>query len=145
MGFGEVATHLILFIAAVIIVSSASAVMFITVQKITIEASEQGEQLKRVVGTDFEIINDPALVVYDSNSGGYVIYIKNTGTEEIYTTNSTLSVLLNGKYVDFTSDRDIIKPGETATLLVYSQKLNANARLSVVTDVGVKKTFEFQG
>ncbi|AKG90732.1 Putative archaeal flagellar protein G [Geoglobus ahangari] len=145
MGFGEVATHLIIFITAVIIASSASAVMFITVQKIAIEANEQGENLKKLVGTDFEIINDPVNVVYNSTLGAYIIYLKNTGTEELYTTNKTLTVMLNGTVVDFTSDKVSIKPGETATLYVYTPQLSGDVRLSVISDVGVKKTFEFQG
>ncbi|WP_456369936.1 hypothetical protein [Geoglobus sp.] len=145
MGFGEVATHLIIFITAVLIASSASAMMFITVQKIAIEANEQGENLKKLVGTDFEVINDPVQVVYNSTIGAYVIYIKNTGTEELYTTNSTLTVLINGTAADFTSDRVSIKPGETATLYVYTPQLTGDVRLTVISDVGVKKTFEFQG
>ncbi len=145
MGFGEVATHLILFIAAVIIASSASAIMFVTVQKISIEAGEQGEVLKKMIGTDFEIINDPANVIYNTTLGAYVIYVKNVGTEEILLTNNSLTVILNGQVVNFEADRVSIKPGETATLYVYSPQINGDAKLIVVTETGVKKTFEFAG
>ncbi len=145
MGFGDVATHLIFFIAAVVLASSASAIMFMTVQKVAIEANEQGEAIKKLVGTDFEIINDPANVVYNSTLGAYVIYIKNTGTESMYTSNNTLTVLLNGAVVRFVPDRLSISPGETVTLQVFSSKINGSARLSVISDVGVKKSFEFQG
>ncbi len=145
MGFGEVASHLILFIAAVIIASSASAIMFVTVQKISIEAGEQGEVLKKMIGTDFSIINDPANVIYNSTLGAYIIYIKNTGTEEILLTNNTLTIILNGQVVNFQSDKVAIKPGETATLYVYSSRISGDANLIVVTDVGVKKTFKFAG
>lgn len=145
MGFGEVASHLILFIAAVIIASSASAIMFVTVQKISLEAGEQGEILKRMIGTDFAIINDPANVIYNSTLGAYVIYIKNIGSEEILLTNTTLTVILNGQVVSFEADKISIKPGETATLYVYSSRIGGDATLTVVTDVGVKKTFRFSG
>ncbi len=145
MGFGDVATHLIFFIAAVILASSAAAIMFATVQKVTIEADEQGEVIKKIVGTDFEIINDPASVVYNSTAGAYVIYLKNIGSEDMFVTTSTLTVLLNGAAVNFQSDVYEIKPGETATLYVYSARINGTAKLSVISDVGIKKTFEFQG
>ena len=145
MGFGDVATHLIFFIAAIVLASSAAAIMFTTVQKVTIEANEQGEVMKKVVGTDFDIINDPANVIYNSTLGAYIIYIKNTGSEEIYVTNTTLTVLLNGAVVNFQSNTISIKPGETATLYIYSAKIGGTAKLSVITDVGIKKTFEFQG
>ncbi len=145
MGFGDVATHLIFFIAAVVLASSASAIMFATVQKVTVEANEQGEVIKKIVGTDFEIINDPANVVYNSTLGAYIIYVKNTGSEDMFVTNTTLTILLNGAAVKFQSSTYSIKPGETATLYVYSSKINATAKLSVVSDVGIKKTFEFQG
>ncbi len=142
---GEVASHMILFITAILLASSASAVMFVTVQKMSLELNEQGNVLKKVVGTDFEIINDPAAVVYNSSLGAYLIYIKNTGSEEIYTTNETMTVLINGGYANFASDKISIKPGETATLYVFSQKLNGDVRLTVITEVGVKKTIEFRG
>ncbi len=145
MGFGDVATHLIFFIAAVVLASSASAIMFMTVQKVTIEANEQGELIQKLVGTDFEIINDPVNVVYNSTLGAYIIYIKNTGTENMYTSNNTLTLLLNGSVVRFIPDRLSVSPGETATLYVYSSRINGNVRLSVISDVGVKKSFEFQG
>ncbi len=142
---GEVASHLILFITAVLLASSASAVMLVTIQKVSVEMNEQGVILKKILGTDFEIINDPADVVYNTSLGAYIFYIKNTGSEGIYTTNKTLTVLLNGINVNFVSDKISIDPGETATLYVFSPKLNTDAKLTVITDVGVKKTFEFRG
>ncbi len=145
MGFGDVATHLIFFIAAIILASSASAIMFTTVQKVTLEANEQGDVIKKIVGTDFEVINDPASVVYNSTINAYIIYLKNTGSEDMYVTSSTLTVLLNGVSVNFQSDKISLKPGETATLYVYSSRINGTAKLSIINEIGIKKTFEFQG
>ncbi len=143
MGFGEVAAQIILFIAVVLLASSISAVLFVTVQKMSVEVREQGEVFKKLIGTDFEIINDPVNVPYDSSKNAYVFYVKNTGSEELTFTNNTLTVLLNGSAVQFTTSTQVLKPGETGILYVYTPQLTGDNRLIVVSENGVKRSFEF--
>lgn len=143
MGFGEIASHVIFFIAVIVLASSISAMLFVTVQKMSMEVREQGEEFKKLIGTDFEVINDPVNVPYDSSKGAYVFYVKNTGSEELIFTNSTLTVLLNGSAVQFTTSTQVLKPGETGVLYVYSPQLTGDNRLMVISENGVKKSFEF--
>ena len=143
MGFGEIASQIIFFIAVVLLASSVSAVLFVTVQKMSVEVREQGDVFKKLIGTDFEIINDPVNVPYDSSKNAYVFYVKNTGSEELTFTNNTLTVLLNGSAVQFTTSTQVLKPGETGTLYVYTSQLTGDNKLVVVSENGVKKSFEF--
>lgn len=143
MGFGEVASQVIFYIAVIVLATSISAMLFVTVQKMSLEVSEQGEVFKKLIGTDFEIINDPVNVPYNSSINAYVFYIKNTGSEDLIFTNNTLTVLLNGSAVRFTTSAHVLKPGETGILYVYTSQLTGDNKLFVVSENGVKKSFEF--
>ncbi|RLI83128.1 flagellar protein G, partial [Archaeoglobales archaeon] len=59
MGFGESASHIIFFIAAVMVASSAATVMSITTYKISLNLAEESKHLREAISTDFKIINDP--------------------------------------------------------------------------------------
>jgi|Deesub1362A_J573_1020465.scaffolds.fasta_scaffold00392_7 flagellar protein FlaG len=143
MGFGEIASQVIFYIAVIVLASSISAMLFVTVQKMSVEVREQGEVFKKLIGTDFEIINDPVNVPYDSSKNAYVFYVKNTGSEDLIFTNNTLAVLLNGSAVRFTTSTQVLKPGETGILYVYTAQLAGDNKLIVVSESGVKKSFEF--
>ncbi len=141
----ESLTHMVFFITALLIATSVSAILYTTAYKVSLGIEEQGEALKKILRTDFEIINDPTQIPYDPNQGYYEFYIKNTGSEEIVIDPSVLTVLIDGNVVSFTSSDYSIGYAEVGTLYVYAYPLSSgDHRLFVILENGVSRSFEFQ-
>ncbi len=141
----ESLTHMVFFISALIIATSVSALLYTTAYKVSLGIEEQGEALKKILRTDFEIINDPTQIPYNSVEGYYEFYIKNTGSEEIVIDPSVLTVLIDGNIVSFTSSDYSLDYAEVGTLYVYAYPLpTGDHKLIVILDNGVSRSFEFQ-
>ena len=141
----ESLTHMVFFITALIIATSVSAILYTTAYKVSLGIEEQGNSFKKLLGTDFDIINDPTNIPYDSVNGYYEFYIKNTGNEEIVIDPSLTTVLIDGTIVNFTSSDYSLKSAEVGILYVYAYPLApGDHKLVVILDNGVSRTFEFQ-
>ncbi len=145
---GESAAHLILFIAAVLIASSVSAVMVVTIQKVSLGIKDQGEYLKSAIATNFEIINDPLHIPTKTVGGNtaYVFYVKNIGRVPFEFTNSTVTVLIDGNIVppiNVTTSPEVIYPGQVGELDVIYDLTPGNHRITVVLSNGISDTLEF--
>lgn len=141
----ESISHMVFFIAAVVIATSVSTILYTTAYKVSLGIEEQGVSFKKLLGTDFEIINDPTQIPYDDTQGYYEFYIKNTGSEEIIIDPSVTTVLIDGSVVDFDSSDYSIKASEVATLYVYAYPLDSgDHKLIVILENGVSKSFEFR-
>lgn len=141
----ESVSHMVFFIAAVVIATSVSAILYTAAYKVSLGIEEQGESFKKLLGTDFEIINDPTQIPYNADQGYYEFYIKNTGTEEIVIDPSVTTVLIDGSIVDFDSSDYSLKTAEVATLYVYAYPLDSgDHKLIVILENGISRSFEFQ-
>jgi len=74
-------THMIFFIAAVIIAVSVVAVLNTNVQSLTSSAYTNSNILADQLRTDITIVNDPEIVPNNNNT--YSFYVKNTGKTNI--------------------------------------------------------------
>ncbi len=145
---GESAAHMILFIATILIASSVSAVMIVTIEKMSIEIKNQGEFIKEVLSTDFEIINDPVNIPTKTigTDTAYVFYIKNIGSTSFAFTNETLTVLIDGQIVskqNVITDPSVLNPGDVGELDVIVSLSSGNHRITVILENGVSDSLDF--
>jgi flagellar protein FlaG len=78
-------THLILFIASLLVAASVAGVLTNEVGRLSQAINDQGLDASKDVRTDIEIISDSGSSgsIYDPNSGNVTLYVKNTGTQRL--------------------------------------------------------------
>jgi len=145
---GESAAQLILFIAAVLIATSVSAVMVVTIEKISLGIRDQGDYLKNVISTNFEIINDPMNIPTKTigTNTAYVFYVKNIGKTPIVFTNRTITVLIDGNIIppaNVTTSPEVLPPSQVGEIDVITSLSPGNHRITVVLSNGLSDTMEF--
>ncbi len=91
---GESITHLIFFIAAIMIAVGVIGVVTTNVQSITTSYSMGSKSLADQLKTDITIINDPAAIPYSYNN--YSFFIKNTGKSILDP--SMVNMFVDGNY-----------------------------------------------
>ncbi len=91
---GESITHLIFFIAAIMIAVGVIGVVTTNVQSITTSYSMGSKSLADQLKTDITIINDPAAIPYSYNN--YSFFVKNTGKSILDP--STVNMFVDGNY-----------------------------------------------
>jgi len=87
MGFSLAGSHLIFFVASVIVAGAVAGAFTAVTLNISKSLSEKCDRVKEKLDTDFEIINDPEKIPLSGNY--YLFYIKNTGGSKIETTNDS--------------------------------------------------------
>ncbi len=145
---GESAAHMILFIATILIASSVSAVMIVTIEKMSIEIKNQGEFIGKVLSTNFEIINDPLKIPNKTigTNTAYVFYIKNIGDTSFAFTNDTITVLIDGWIIpkqNVTTNPPVLNPGDVGELDVITSLSPGNHRITVILENGVSDSLDF--
>ncbi len=145
---GESAAHMILFIATILIASSVSAVMIVTIEKMSIEIKNQGDYIKSVLSTNFEIINDPKIIPTKTigTNTAYVFYIKNVGDSPFAFTNETITVLIDGVMIpkqNVTTSPSVLNPGDVGELDVITSLSSGNHRITVILENGVSDSLDF--
>ncbi len=145
---GESAAHMILFIATILIASSVSAVMIVTIEKMSIEIKNQGEFIGKVLSTNFEIINDPLKIPNKTigTNTAYVFYIKNIGDTSFAFTNETITVLIDGLIIpkqNVTTNPSVLNPVDVGELDVITSLSPGNHRITVILENGVSDSLDF--
>ena len=144
MGFSLTGTHVIFFIAAVIIAGMVSGVFIAVTMNVTTSLSDRGGRVVEQLNTDFAIINDPNII--PMNGADYIFYLKNIGGARLTTTNQTFQVFIDGEYLSITqySFGNTSIPVEDVTTLYVNTTLPAGDHiLRVVGPQAVEKEFEF--
>jgi len=121
---GETAiTHMIFFIAAVVIAMGVVAVLSVNIQSLTGATYSGSKVLSDQIRTDISIINDPEIVPYDSFEKRYTFYAKNTGSSELNT--EFITVLVDGMLIEPSDvqvsiiDGDVVwRPGDVLVVNV---------------------------
>jgi flagellar protein FlaG len=91
------ASHLILFIASMMIAASVAGVFTNSIGQLSGAISEQGVDVSSEVRTDIEIISDSGSdAVYDN--GNITLYVKNTGSEQLSVDPGVMDVFVNGQF-----------------------------------------------
>jgi flagellar protein FlaG len=92
-------SHLIIFIAAMIVAASVAGLLTTTVNDISNAIEEQGFSTSDDIRSDITIINDPGAGVYNSSgSGNVTLYVKNTGSKELSAASGNIDVFVNGVF-----------------------------------------------
>ncbi|MDK2825343.1 flagellar protein FlaG [Methanolobus vulcani] len=116
-------THMIFFIAAMVLAISVVVLISGNVQSMIASSSASSKLVSQQMRTDITIVNDPEIIPYDGVSGKYTFYAKNTGKTELAP--EYVTVLVDGILIEpvdvnaALTDGDIVwRPGEILTLNV---------------------------
>ncbi|WP_134671940.1 CARDB domain-containing protein [Halorussus marinus] len=98
-------SHLILFIASLLIAASVAGTFTQGVQRLSSALGDRSLDVSQDVRTDVEIISDPASTdaIYDDGSNTVTVLVKNTGSLDLPADSDQIEVLVDGTYqVDVT-------------------------------------------
>lgn len=92
-------THLILFIASLLVAASVAGVLTQEVGRVSEAINDQGLDVSTSVRTDVEVISDSgADGIYDSGTDNITLYVKNTGSEQLEGDPAELDIVVDGAY-----------------------------------------------
>ncbi|MDG6242769.1 MAG: flagellar protein G [Methanolobus sp.] len=118
-------THMIFFIAAIILAISVVALVSADVQSMMASSGTSSKLLSEQMRTDLTVVNDPEIIPYNELSKTYTFYVKNTGKTELvpeYVTVLVDGILIAPENVDVSLvDGDVVwRPGDILTLDVVT-------------------------
>lgn len=145
------ASHLIIFIASVLVAASVAGTITNTVGELSGAITDQGVDVSNDVRTDIEVISDSGSQVYDRFGVGKVaLLVKNTGSNRLSPSANGLDVVMDGAYrtaVDVTvvgSDTpNSWGPGDVVRLNVSAPDLPAGDHRVKLTINGDEEVFQF--
>ena len=148
---GVSASHLILFIARMLIAASVAGVFTDTVGSLSQAISDRGLDVSQDVRTDVEIISDSGsrAVYNDSGNDNVTLHVKNTGSGTLPPDVDAVDVFVDGQYeVDVTmtvlGDTVQWRPGDVARLEIHQPfDGGGDHRVKVIVD-GDEEVFEFR-
>lgn len=140
-------THLILFIASLLVAASVAGVLTDEVGRLSEAINEQGLDASHEVRTDIEIISDAGSGNVYANEN-VTLYIKNTGTSNLQSGPEDFDVILDGQYdagLNTTVlDAESWEPGDVVRLRIFEPGLGpGDHRVKVIVD-GDEEVFEFR-
>ncbi len=145
-------THMIFFIAALMLAISAIAFISADVQSMIASSGTSSKLLSEQMRTDITVINDPELIPYNNVSNKYKFYAKNTGKTELVP--EYVTVLVDGILIEPTDvdielmDGDIIwRPGDIMILnvtTVPSPLESGDHRILVAAENGKSGAMSFK-
>ncbi|UPV74391.1 flagellar protein G [Halorussus limi] len=143
-------SHLILFIASLIIAASVAGTFTQGVQRLSSALGERSVDVSGDIRTDISIISDPGSgAVYNASGNENVtVLVKNTGSRSLEAESDQIEVLVDGRYqtnVGITVlDGSAWRVGNVAKLEI-SQSLDADSDHRVVVIVnGDKEVLQFR-
>ena len=98
MGFSLTGSHVIFFIASLIVAGTVSGIFVAVTMDVSKSLNERGGRVQEQLDTDFEIINDPTSIPSYGVSY-YIFYLKNIGGRTLITTNETFELFDNGQII----------------------------------------------
>jgi flagellar protein FlaG len=145
MGFSLTGTHVIFFIAAVIIAGTVSGVFMAVITDVSKSLSERGDRVQQQLDTEFNIINDPNHI--PSSENDYLFYLKNIGAKELKTTNETFQLFVDGEIIfieNYNFSDGSIRPDEVTTIYVNKTQISSGDHtLRIVGPQAVGDEFTF--
>lgn len=145
------ASHLIIFIASVLVAASVAGTITNTVGRLSSAVSDQGNDLSNNVRTNVEIISDSGAQVYNrSGEGNLTLLVKNTGSNRLPASATALDVVLDGVYRNAVSvtvvdgpDTDTWTPGDVVRVDIAASGLSSGDHRVQVTVNGDEEVFRF--
>jgi len=144
MGFSLTGTHVIFFIASIIVAGAVSGVFIAVTMNVSNSFSERGDRVQEQLDTDFEIINDPNEI--PTSNGYYVFYLMNTGGKRLLTTNETFHIFLDGEIAavaNYHFNDTYIQPSEVTEMHVIAALSGGSHILRVVGPQAIDDEFNF--
>ena len=145
MGFSLTGTHVIFFIASIIVAGAVSGVFMAATNNISTSLSERGDRIQEQLDTEFTIINDPVNI--PSSGSDYIFYLKNIGEKKLITTNDTFQLFIDGDLVqkaNYNFSEGYVGSGEVAVLYIDNSEIVAGDHtLRIVGPQAVDDKFEF--
>jgi flagellar protein FlaG len=144
MGFSLTGTHVIFFVAAVIVAGMVSGVFIAVTMNVTTSLSDHGNRVADQLNTDFVIINDPNIIPLTESY--YTFYLKNVGGARLTTTNQTFQVFLDGELMGISQyyfENNSIPIEGITTLYVNTTLASGDHILRIVGPHAVDQEFDF--
>ena len=145
MGFSLTGTHVIFFIASVIVAGTVSGIFIAVTTNVSTSLSERGDRVQEQLDTEFKIINDPDNIPTSVND--YLFYLKNIGGKRLTTTNETFQLFVDGDIIstaNYNFSDDSIQPGEVATIYVANSEISSGDHtLRIVGPRAIEDEFTF--
>lgn len=147
---GTAVSHLVIFIASILIAGSVAGVLTDEVAKVSQSIEDQGFDLSQEIRTDIELISDPGSsnCCFDGDANEVTILVKNTGSRTLPADPGTVDVLINGSYhanVSLTVvDGSDWSPGNVAEITVSSVSLGSGDHRVKVIVQGDEEVLEFR-
>lgn len=144
------ASHLILFIASMVIAASVAGVFTDTVGRLGQAISDQGLDVSENVRTDVEIISDAGSdAVYNDSTGNITLYVKNTGSETLPARADRMDLFVDGIFetnVEATLLEDGVqwRPGGVVRLdIAHSLDPDTDHRVKLIVNAD-EEVFKFR-
>ncbi|NPA75572.1 MAG: flagellar protein G [Euryarchaeota archaeon] len=139
MGLSTSATHIIFFIASVVIAGGFIGVAASVIVNITNGVQDRGNMIAQQLSEDFTVINDPQRM----SNNPVVFYLKNTGKTVLSTAHIT--VLIDGVAVNSTvNTTEPWKPGQVIILTANVDLSSGDHVAKIILQDGLAKTFQFE-
>ena len=146
MGFSLTGTHVIYFIASVIIAGIVSGIFIAVTSDISSSLNILGEDVQDKLDYDFAIINDPDNI--PNVSGNFRFYLKNIGRKELPTTTSIFNLFIDGELIttsNYSFEDNSIQIGEVTTIYIVNSEISpGNHNLRVVGPQDIDDEFAFE-
>lgn len=144
-------SHLILFIASLVIAASVAGTMTAGVDRLTGAIDDESLDMAETVRSDVEVISDSGAGVYNqSGEENVTLLVKNTGSNTLPVDAKAFDVLLDGRYEvnvtvsPVTADADSWRPGEVVRLEIDAPGLSAGDHRVRLVVGGDEEVFRFR-
>lgn len=143
-------SHMIIFIASIIVAASVAGVLTNTVDELGQAVDDLGLDVSEDVRTDVEIISDSGAsdAIYDGST--ITLYVKNTGSQRLAADSDAMEIFVNGAFKtgdDVTVsvvDGDVWTPGNVVVVEIdHSLGTDEDVRVQLTVN-GDREVFEFR-
>jgi flagellar protein FlaG len=142
------ASHLILFIASMIIAAGVAGTFTQGVSRLSQGIEDQSLEVSEEVRTDIEVISDAGSPVYNDSSKEVTLLVKNTGTSDIPPDSRFVEILVDGEYrtnVTLTVvDGEEWRPNNVVRIVVPDIDLSQGDHRAKVIVNGDEEVFAFR-
>lgn len=142
-------SHLIIFIAAMVVAASVAGALTSTVNDISRAIDEQGPSVSDDIRSDITIINDAGSSV-KNDSDAVVLYVKNTGDTDLPTQPDRIDVLINGQFsladnvTVITSDDGVWRRNDVAEIAITNPPTSTGDNRVKLVIGGAEDTFVWE-
>ncbi|MEF8879908.1 MAG: flagellar protein G [Candidatus Thermoplasmatota archaeon] len=146
MGFSLTGTHVVYFVASVIIAGAVSGVFITVTNDIVSSLSDRGNRIQENLDVEFKVINDPDNIPV--SGGDYIFYLKNIGEKKITTSTSTFTVFIDGELIsssNYSFSTSSINVGKVTNLSIAQSEISSGDHvLKVVGPQDIEDKFNFK-